>query len=1127
MVANTTEGRGHGSAEGPIRGLGRVDKIFKKDEDLPAFKIDGQEVRSELEDGDVMPTIIAEDVILIPVGNLSSTNLQDGMEEHQSDIDATNINVATNTSDIATNTMDLTTKADKVLLPIIGDFAAFSGTGNLANSGKGPDDYYTKTQIDAQTTGHLELTGVQGGNAGEQYHLLGDEHTNLSGGVAATPTFDTVTLTGAITVGTQATDKDYVDGAVAGVTAWLPAVGDFFDPTGGTPVGPIVGDRYISTATANGWTINNIYEWSVAWDETVVIAGNSTYVDAEGVAYVFTNAVGWVATGGVSNHNALGGLQGGTAPNYWHLNTAAKNFAESVNIAGVLNHQFIQYDSTTSKWTNVDNPTEAFDIAADTVITITTGIYLIDTSTGNVQLTIPDSTINNDGDVMGFFKTTRDENVVTVITSGGQNIGGITTQTISKNNQGFSAISHFVGTPGWHITQNNRSDKLIVTVSPVAGEAEYQTIAAAISHINAEYTPSIAQQFVIQLTPGIFTEAPFIVPDYVSVIGVTDESTFVTASNANAAFIQLQSYSVLYNLKVIGPTNETAILVSNGDSSEIRRCVIETAKTGIKVTGVGSHLFLEETKIKDTVLTGVWATNSGWVGASNIFNEATTTSFYADNGTILIHNSFASGAVSGLYANNGGTIQPYLITLINCTYAVRSGTGANYITGSTVYSVRNIPAVIGVDYDILQSNGLGRIYLTACTFLRTLLNLASPSSIFVDFNSNATGDEGREFLEELHVGIPELGRETVLGEGDSYIRGMKVLTQVPAGAYTDVTTAASSTSGSTFTIGTAVNNAIYFTSTLVNETTGKPVKFLGIKALVILSKLGGSIICEYWNGSSWTEIKTMSTDANSPYLPHANDVFGRNNSSEQIRFGFDMLTDWALSTITGTNAYWARLRVATAISRAPVIEQIKIHSNRTEINNDGWMEFMGQARPIDFLPWDAGLFQGANDSPSNQDLYVGDNLAVGRIENLFTNNATDRIGMLTPLPTTVDTSCPISFKWSVRSTEGGGNIAWVIRWAYTSEGSSVYTSVLDAPATAVNQQTITYTTAAPTAANITKWYSVDLDISEMVSRRSGTNFPDTLWLSIERTSGDTHGGEVALIAIKAEYVKWCLGGHYQ
>jgi hypothetical protein len=51
---------------------------------------------------------------------------------------------------------------------------------------------------------------------------------------------------------------------------WLaPPIDDWWDPTAGLPVDPDVGDRYGSDATANGWTIDYIYEWTgEEWVET-------------------------------------------------------------------------------------------------------------------------------------------------------------------------------------------------------------------------------------------------------------------------------------------------------------------------------------------------------------------------------------------------------------------------------------------------------------------------------------------------------------------------------------------------------------------------------------------------------------------------------------------------------------------------------------------------------------------------------------------------------------------------------------------------------------------------------------------------------------------------------------------
>ena len=89
-----------------------------------------------------------------------------------------------------------------------------------------------------------------------------------------------------------------------------------------------------------------------------------------------------------------------------------------------------------------------------------------------------------------------------------------------------------------------------------------------------------------------------------------------------------------------------------------------------------------------------------------------------------------------------------------------------------------------------------------------------------------------------------------------------------------------------------------------------------------------------------------------------------------------------------------------------------------------------------------------------------------------------------------------------------GNIDWKIRWGYTAD-----------------EQLIAVSEAAPTSANVQKSYKFDLDVSDMIARKSA-GFGDILWVTIERTTGDGHGGAVAMINIVAYYTKWCEGEHF-
>ena len=103
---------------------------------------------------------------------------------------------------------------------------------------------------------------------------------------------------------------------------WQNSVLDRFDPTAALPVGPSTGDRYISTATANGWTDTYLYEWSgSAWTEYIPSEGWAAWVEDENKVYVF-NGASWVAIGSATDHNILANLQGGTAGEYYHLTQA-------------------------------------------------------------------------------------------------------------------------------------------------------------------------------------------------------------------------------------------------------------------------------------------------------------------------------------------------------------------------------------------------------------------------------------------------------------------------------------------------------------------------------------------------------------------------------------------------------------------------------------------------------------------------------------------------------------------------------------------------------------------------------------------------------------------------------------
>lgn len=1110
MGASSVTGKGLGSAEGPIRGLGPVEKILKRVAEEAAFDQDGQKVRSQISGGG--GSNLAEDIIVVPTGNLFSNNVQAALKEHQDDIDSLDVDVINNETNIATNATDIAGKADKVSGAVSGDFAALNAAGNLINSGNGPDDYYTQGEIDAMTTSHQALTDLQGGGGDDFYHLLAAEHTNLTGGA---PAFDEITLNNAPVDATDAATKGYVDAIAAGASTWLDAVLDFKTEAAATTT---LGNRYIASTDGGTWTENNVYEYNGAgWDETVVVAGNSTYVDAESSAYIF-NDTDWVKTGGISDHNSLSGLQGGTGggtPERYHLNQSAAEFTETVNVTTPANQEKLVYDSSTSKWVN-DNPDLITHKSSDNTLTKTHGIFFVNTSSGDVTLTIPDSAATNDNSgIMRFYKETTDANIVTIVTVGGQDIGGESSQVISNTNQGFSIVSDYNGgsNQAWEIIQDNRT--AASSLSQVFDVAKFGTpytqVEDAINAINTLGDAADDKRYVVRVASGTYTENPLTVPSYVVIQGLNDEATVIKASNNNSPLFSMSDESQLYTLRTSGPTNDVAVLVDGGIETKLIGTTHDNCITAIQGDGNNTIITAKRITIKSGVTTGLLSTDNAEVHVSEICSTDVTNHLYANGGTIHFNDLHATGGTNAIYANNGGVIMCQGAMVHETTNVVRSGdTGVNVFVGGHIISQGN------TTWDILQENATGDFHLTGCSFFSTKLSITNPALVKIDFDNDLEGDEGHVFTEELHVGLPEQGRESVFGEGDSYTRGMLVYTETALGAFTNVSTAAASASGSSFTFpGVAVDNAIYVSSDLQDATDYK--QFLGIKSkITVAAVLGaGNFIVEYWNGSEWIELNHMSTDADSPYESYANNIFERPTTSEQIRFQDLTLSaaTWTKNdpSSTGTNRFWVRFRIENTITTAPVFEQFQVHSNRTEINADGFVEHMGKARNEEILEGInlANTIPIVGKSPGNKNILFGTTIQFATVGNEFTNNASDGFGQAFGVPADLDTSLPLTYvvRWAPSDNAPSGDV--VLDFTY---GEAILGLVLDG----TNTETTVSGLITTTSSTANEIYSTEFEFSIpnslpksgvffMLQRQASGNTGPT---------GDTYKGNIYIVNVE-------------
>lgn len=492
--------------------------------------------------------------------------------------------------------------------------------------------------------------------------------------------------------------------------------------------------------------------------------------------------------------------------------------------------------------------------------------------------------------------------------------------------------------------------------------------------------------------------------------------------------------------------------------------------------------------------------NSGLITRSTQTVSATGPTTTTAEFLLVDCSSNAVGLTLPSFPVSGGRIQVFDTERNAGTNAITiNRAGTQLIDGLTTYVMQNDGQTVSFTFD-------GTDWHTA-------------TGAFV----SAANGEGFDSLGEIHVGIPEAPAELVVGGGDSYLTDVFVYTEDAVSTFTD------RSGDATFAFdGTAAGNAIYIASDKQDVTDY--LRFPGLKVTTSVAIVlgAGAIICEYWNGSAWVQMPQMVSDAGGAYHSHASTPFER-VAIEQVRYSQDAVSvQWTKNDppAEGTARFWVRYRIVTGITTSPTMTQIKLHTDRFEINPDGFAEMFGKARPLIKLPWDLGLIRPAAASPLNQDVYLSDNLDVGRVENKFVSGTTDRIGFATMLPGSTCTSCPAIFVWKY-FTDGtsAGDIRWVIRWGFSSDGDNVYPTATAAPTTGGNEQSTVLVVAAPTAINTQDGQRITMNIEDFIANGAAG---DVFWMTLERTGGDaadTHTDDVTVIAVKGEHVTWTLGGH--
>lgn len=704
----------------------------------------------------------------------------------------------------------------------------------------------------------------------------------------------------------------------------------------------------------------------------------------------------------------------------------------------------------------------------------------------------------------------------------------------------------------------------VVTVSKDF-TADYDNIRDALAQA-ATFAPIPA---MVMVFPGVYTEdnsaGRITVPENVSLIGFGEppQSIVIPSTPANGLF-EMSQFSVIKGFRFQGAagTPHAAEFIffdgSGGGRCLVKTVVLLNSAEGIIVDGSGTMTILEMfcNNVAPSSFTGpaLWVRNGAEVSLVNGSVLGSAGALVGEgvrvegNGTSLTWGTGrADFCTTALVVDDRAFIQMGDVAFRDNTTALQLDNTTN--GQQTINAAGIIMRDNTTDVNIQASSSNTEIYLTGEVNVTRITN-PNNLQIFGNVFSEHNGEPALDILGELHVGTPEFPTEATIGGGDSYTNQVIYIWDDDVASnpsiLTDVTSTFASNTGSTTTIwpGASQNNALI---------VGAPRKFHGWKVKI---PINGTVFTNSADpldvemqylasagtepddlGATWVQFQLFTTDADAPYMPYANQILRRNSAvavtNEHIRFGPETSgSGWEANTFTAvgvaTPYYWVRLVVTNpggvTSGSNPVLEQIKVHPSRTEINTDGYVEYFGDARSIKDIGWDYGQVEPpSSNTPANFDIDYSANISLGRAENRFNNGALDRAAFARFLPHNIDTSFAIrlTLQWVIINFGGGGlpaTLTWTIRTGVTTTGDTV-----GALPETVYTENITINGGDP--ADTIRETIFYLDVTTLVATRSASA-GDMFYVAIERDGpGDSFTGDVAIVQMQGDYVAWTEGGN--
>lgn len=562
---------------------------------------------------------------------------------------------------------------------------------------------------------------------------------------------------------------------------------------------------------------------------------------------------------------------------------------------------------------------------------------------------------------------------------------------------------------------------------------------------------------VVLVYPGTYAEN-ITIPAGVRLVGYpASQQVIISGSDTTLPSVTMTNTSTLREVTVFGPTSGT------GPAIDCRNLILNNlvvifgvvvigrgAGCGIQGAGLGVIAFLEFYQ-NGGILTGplINLTSGNVLGIRIIGNAGSSSSliYIAGNtelslSDILSNNSIFYSSNNLIECSSSGACEiDSIITPDNSPY-----TNGIHITADGINLSLSSSHLHTTDggFDILIDSGLtgtGTEILIQGEIIKEKISVpigyssGCLSYIIYGIDKGLNNDANVFFDNEVNIGSINNPSELAVGEGDSTTKNM-VIFSYNGSTFTNNTTAAKSRINSSFNLFSSVTggNIAYF-----GETT--PRQFYNIKVNLItpITIGSGEIEWQYYSSSlgDWTGVNVMSSQSTFPYIQQATGVFM--STGTQIRFDYNSInSDWTTTTINSQLAYWIRCYIISTITTSPVIQRIKLGTNRTEINQDGFIECYGKAQTEITIPINEILQSLGN--PSTASFNLSTNVSTLQLPfSQFAQNQNQGHAYKFILPYGVDTSRPLTIliQWAPNNNSNGTVVLFASLITNINQGSIV------------------------------------------------------------------------------------------